>query len=65
MPLEKGHSAFEQFRRKLDDSERRCRHCGYTDAEGGWRVTTSGSRVQYQHVCPKCDAIDTRELRLG
>lgn len=57
-------SPFERLRQKFDDSELECRDCGYLDVEGGWRVTTTGSRVQYQFVCPACGAVETRELRL-
>ena len=57
-------SPFERLREKFDESELECRHCGSRDEEGGWRVTTTGSRVQYQHVCPSCGAIDTKEMRL-
>lgn len=64
MAIEKARSPFERLRRKFDESDLRCRECGYLDGEGGWRVTAAGSRVQYQHVCPKCDAIETREVRL-
>ena len=59
------HSPFEQLREKFDKSELRCPSCGYLDSDGGWRTTTSGQRVRYQFVCPACDAVETRELRLG
>ncbi|AHF98580.1 hypothetical protein HALLA_06685 [Halostagnicola larsenii XH-48] len=55
---------FDRLRQKFDETERRCRQCGFVDDDGGWRVRTSGDRVTYQHVCPSCDAIETRELRL-
>ena len=58
-------SPFDRLRQKFDDSELECRQCGYLDDDGGWRVTASGSRVQYQFVCPICEAVETRELRLG
>jgi hypothetical protein len=57
-------SPFEQLRAKFDDSELECRLCGYFDDDVSWRVTTSGSRVQYQFVCPSCDGVETREMRL-
>ncbi|ELY58954.1 HVO_0649 family zinc finger protein [Natronolimnohabitans innermongolicus] len=57
-------SPFEQLREKFDESEAVCRACGYVDADGGWRVTTTGGRVTYQFVCPACDAVETREMRL-
>ena len=64
MSVEKARSPFDRLRQKFDDAELRCRACGYLNADGGWRVTTSGNRVTYQHVCPKCEDIETRELRL-
>lgn len=58
-------SPFDRLRQKFDESDLRCRACGYLDTEGGWRVTATGSRVQYQFVCPKCDDIEVKEVRLG
>lgn len=58
-------SPFEQLREKFDESDAKCPACGYTDTDGGWRVTTTGSRVRYQFICPTCDAVETREMRLG
>lgn len=57
-------SPFERLRAKFDDSELECRQCGYLDDDGGWRVRTTGSRVQYQFVCPSCEAVENREVRL-
>ena len=64
MAVRKSRSPFERLRQKYEDAEFRCRACGYVDEDGGWRVTTTGSRVQYQQVCQTCGAMDTRELRL-
>ncbi len=64
MTVQKGRSPFDRLKQKFDQSDLRCRACGYVDVEGGWRVTTTGSRVRYQHVCPKCNAIETKEVRL-
>lgn len=58
-------SPFERLKAKFDESEPKCPACGCSDGDGGWRVVTSGSRVTYQYVCPTCDAIETREMRLG
>ncbi|WP_090376402.1 HVO_0649 family zinc finger protein [Natronobacterium texcoconense] len=58
-------SPFDRLREKFDSSELECRQCGYHASDGGWRVTTSGNRVQYQFVCPACDAVETREMRLS
>ncbi|MEY7850576.1 HVO_0649 family zinc finger protein [Natrarchaeobius sp. A-rgal3] len=59
-----GNTPFERLRRKFERSELECRQCGFRDTDGGWRVTTTGSRVQYQFVCPSCFAVETREMRL-
>lgn len=58
-------SPFERLRQTYE-ADRVCGACGHhdTDGEGGWRVSTTGSRVQYQFVCPVCEAVETRELRL-
>ena len=64
MPLEKARSPFEKLQKKFDATDLRCRQCGYVDADGSWRVTATGSRVRYQRLCPTCDAVETRELRL-
>ncbi len=55
---------FERLRETFERGELRCRECGFEDREGEWRVMTDGSRVTYQHVCPLCEAVQTRELRL-
>lgn len=64
MSAQQSRFPFDRLRQKFDDTELRCRQCGYVDSDGGWRVRTSGDRVSYQHVCPSCNAIETRELRL-
>lgn len=55
---------FERLRQKYENADVECRKCGYVDADGGWRVSASGSRVSYQHTCPICGASENRELRL-
>ncbi|AXR79193.1 HVO_0649 family zinc finger protein [Natrarchaeobaculum sulfurireducens] len=57
-------SPFDRLRQKFDESELECRQCGYLDDDGGWRVTASRGRVQYQFVCPICEAVETRSIRL-
>ncbi|APW96536.1 hypothetical protein CHINAEXTREME_01575 [Halobiforma lacisalsi AJ5] len=57
-------SPFDRLRQKFEESTVECGHCGYRDTEAGWRVTATGSRVQYQFVCPSCDGVETREMRL-
>ncbi|MFC4543912.1 HVO_0649 family zinc finger protein [Halosolutus amylolyticus] len=57
-------SPFERLRAKFDESEARCGECGYVVEDGGWRVTAAGSRVRYQFVCPTCNAVETRVMRL-
>ena len=58
-------SPFERLKQKFDESDPKCPACGCSDSDAGWRVRTTGSRVTYQYVCPTCDAIETREMRLG
>lgn len=59
-------SPFERLRQTYE-TDSVCGACGHhaTDSEGGWRVSTTGSRVRYQFVCPVCEAVETRELHLG
>ncbi|WP_255170461.1 HVO_0649 family zinc finger protein [Natrononativus amylolyticus] len=64
MSVQRSRSPFERLRQKFDDGDRRCRECGYVDADGGWRVTAAGSEVRYQRMCPTCDAVEVREMRL-
>ena len=64
MSVKKYHSPFDKLRRKYDRSELRCGACGYVDSDGGWRVTATGKRITYQFVCPACDAVETRSVRL-
>ncbi|WIV66537.1 HVO_0649 family zinc finger protein [Natrialbaceae archaeon AArc-T1-2] len=59
-----GSSPFDRLRQKLDATGFRCRDCGYVDENGSWQAATSGAQVTYQHSCPKCDAVSTRDLRL-
>ncbi|RQG92268.1 HVO_0649 family zinc finger protein [Natrarchaeobius chitinivorans] len=58
------NTPFERLRRKFDDSGLECGQCGNRETNGGWRVTTTGSRVHYQFVCPACRAVETKEMRL-
>lgn len=62
--MSKARSPFEQLRDRFNETDLECSACGYIDDDGNWRVSTSGSRVQYQFICPTCDAIETREMRL-
>lgn len=65
MSIKRARSPFDRLRQKFEDTDRRCRECGYVDDDGGWRVTAAGSRVRYQRVCPTCHAVDTRDVHLG
>ncbi|QSW97873.1 HVO_0649 family zinc finger protein [Haloterrigena alkaliphila] len=58
-------SPFERLRAKFDESDPECPACGYSDENTNWRVTTTGDRVTYQFVCPTCEAVETREMRLA
>jgi predicted RNA-binding Zn-ribbon protein involved in translation (DUF1610 family) len=59
-----GTSALDGLRDYLNRSEPRCPECGHVDTDEGWRAETSGRRVRYEHVCPSCDAVDERTIRL-
>ncbi len=63
MAAKSSRSPFERLRQHYEDKERKCIECGYVDTEGHWRVTKRGREIHYQHICPRCDAIDTRVLR--
>jgi hypothetical protein len=58
-----GSSPFDRIRSHYDE-DLRCRECGYEDTDGEWRATTTGSRVDYTHVCPSCGAVEQRTLKL-
>ena len=58
-------SPFERLRAKFDESDPECPSCGCAHEDANWRVTTTGGRVTYQYVCPTCEAVETRELRLA
>ncbi|WP_138005070.1 HVO_0649 family zinc finger protein [Halalkalirubrum salinum] len=59
-----GMTALDRYKMRLDKASRTCPACGYDDTDGEWQAVTTGSRVQYRHVCPSCGSISTRELRL-
>ncbi len=63
MATRSGRSPFDRLRQNYENKERKCVECGYVDTGDGWRVTKRGHEVHYQHICPCCDAIDTRVLR--
>jgi uncharacterized C2H2 Zn-finger protein len=65
MATREARSPFDRLRKHYEDTTLRCPKCGYVDDEGEWRVTARGGQVHYQHVCPRCDAIDTRVLKYG
>ncbi|ELY44242.1 HVO_0649 family zinc finger protein [Natronorubrum sulfidifaciens] len=62
--MSSARSPFEQLRDRFNETDLECSACGYIDADGSWRVSTTGSRVTYQFMCPTCDAVETREMRL-
>ncbi|WP_458188007.1 HVO_0649 family zinc finger protein [Haladaptatus sp. NG-WS-4] len=63
MAVNSSRSPFVKLRKHYEETARRCRKCGFVDEEGEWRVTARGGSIHYQHICPRCDAIDTRVLR--
>ena len=64
MAVDRSHSPFETLRRKFEETDRHCGECGYGDVRGGWRVTSGDASVQYQRVCPSCDAVAVRTVDL-
>ncbi|SIR72233.1 HVO_0649 family zinc finger protein [Natronorubrum thiooxidans] len=62
--MSSSRSPFERLRDRFNETDLECSACGYIDDDGSWRVSAAGSRVQYQFICPTCDAIETREMRL-
>ena len=60
-----GTTPLERLQDRLNREARVCPACRYEDTESGWQAVTSGSRVQYRHICPSCGEISKRELRLG
>jgi hypothetical protein len=63
MAAKSSRSPFDRLRQHYERTKRRCPECGFVDTEGEWRVTKRGREIHYQHICPRCDAIDTRVLR--
>ncbi|GAA0227162.1 HVO_0649 family zinc finger protein [Haladaptatus pallidirubidus] len=63
MAAKQSRSPFVRLRKHYEKTERRCTKCGFVDDDGKWRVTARGGEVHFQHICPRCDAIDTRVLR--
>ncbi|AFZ72306.1 HVO_0649 family zinc finger protein [Natronobacterium gregoryi] len=57
-------SPFARLREKFEEPDLECRQCGYLASNSEWHVETTGGRVQYQFVCPVCEAAEVREVRL-
>lgn len=60
-----GITAFDRLGDRIQTTEKRCPTCGYTDEEGNWTNGTTGNRVVYQHVCPRCGAEREYVIKLG
>ncbi|MGA9401672.1 HVO_0649 family zinc finger protein [Haladaptatus sp.] len=56
-------SPFDRLRQHYERKERACVECGYVDLDARWSVTKRGHEIHYQHVCPRCDSIETHVLR--
>ncbi|SDM08043.1 hypothetical protein SAMN04487949_0767 [Halogranum gelatinilyticum] len=59
-----GTTPLDRLKTHYDDVDLTCPKCGYEDADGHWRVQTSGKEVHYQHLCPSCGASRRRTIRL-
>lgn len=53
----------DRYRERLGEAPR-CGECGYTDEGGKWYTGYRDRRIVYRHVCPRCGATETLELRL-
>lgn len=58
-----GTTPLDRLRSHYDDVDLKCPKCGYVDESGKWRVTMTGGRVDYHHLCPSCGARRTRTVR--
>lgn len=59
-----GTTALEQYRERLREAPT-CSKCGHTDEGGEWQTAYREQRLVYRHVCPRCDAIERRVLRIN
>jgi uncharacterized Zn finger protein len=57
-----GATPLDRLRAHLDEVALVCPECGYEDADGAWRATTTGGRVEYVRRCPSCTAVHTRTV---
>jgi len=60
----RGTTAFDRLRARLDAEPHVCESCGCVDDEGSWTAVTSGARVVYERECPSCGDRVTRDYRL-
>ena len=58
-----GTTALDRYRERLREAPR-CGECGHTDEGGEWRTDYRDRRITYRHRCPRCDAVETVELRV-
>jgi hypothetical protein len=57
-----GVTPFDRLVTHYDDRARICPKCG--SDRGTWRGETDGCEIHYEHVCPACDAVSERSIRL-
>jgi len=55
-------SPFDRLRQHYEETELRCPECGFVDEDGSWNATANHGELQYRHVCPRCEAVDTHVL---
>ncbi|ESP89691.1 HVO_0649 family zinc finger protein [Candidatus Halobonum tyrrellensis] len=58
-----GTTPLDRYRERLRE-EPECAECGFTDEGGDWRTKYRNRRIVYHHLCPRCGATETLELRL-
>lgn len=62
MPASPNRSAFETLKQLFDERALKCEECGYYDEDGAWDVSTDGSAVHYEHLCPSCGMRNERTI---
>jgi predicted RNA-binding Zn-ribbon protein involved in translation (DUF1610 family) len=57
-------SVIDRLNSRYEGTDLTCPKCGYDDADGQWRATTNGRRIDYQHLCPSCGNSRIRTVTL-
>ncbi|MDL0124571.1 hypothetical protein PNQ92_03980 [Halobacterium salinarum] len=51
---QRGTTALDRMRSRLERVDMTCSGCGYEDEAGCWESVTDGSHIRYRRVCPCC-----------